>query len=107
MQSFDADKLASEICKAGEDWADAEYLASQLEELKKVVLAELMNTGSGSVASREMESLAAPEYRIHIEGMTEARRKANRFRVRYKALETLSELRRTQESTKRAEMNLR
>lgn len=105
--SFDANKLSNEICTAGENWADAEAIASQLEELKKVVLSELMNTGSGSVASREMAALSSIEYRNHIEGMIEARRKANRLKVRYKALETLAELRRTQESTKRAEMAMR
>lgn len=104
---FDPNQLAHEICKAGEEWADADAIASQLEELKKVVLAELMTTLEGSVAARETQALASPEYRRHIEGMVSARQKANRTKVRYKALEALAEMRRTAESTRRAEMIMR
>lgn len=104
--SLNPEKLAAEIAKAGETWADAEATASQLEELKKVVLAELMNGMDGSVAARETAALATPEYKNHIVGMVSARHTANRAKVRYKALEVLAELKRSQESTRRAEMQL-
>jgi hypothetical protein len=106
MSQFDPDRCFQELLKAGEAWADAEATAQQLEELKKVVLADLM-VGEGSVASREQKALASDEYKRHVKGMVEARRSANRARVRYKSLEVLTELRRTQQANLRAEMNLR
>lgn len=105
---FDPDKAFDALLKAGEAWADAEAAAELLEETKKSVLAKLMNEcGHASIAGKEMNALADPEYKKHIEGMVQARRAANKARVRYDSAKILSELRRSQESTRRAEMQIR
>ena len=106
---FDPDRIYHEITKAGEDWADKEAAADLLEETKKTVLAEIMNAipNKSSAAQVEREALADPVYRLHVTNMVLARKEANKARVRYEATKVLSEMRRSQESTRRAEMTLR
>ena len=103
------DQIVRNIVSAGEDWADKESAADLLEETKRTVLAELMNQqpASMSVAAKEQVALADPAYRLHLTNMVSARKEANRARVRYDALKVLAELRRSEESTRRAEMGIR
>lgn len=105
---MDAESIYTQIVKAGEEWADAEGAASLLEETRKSVLAKLMNESAvASIAGKEMMALADPEYRKFVEGMVSARKTANKARVRYDSAKVLAELRRSEESTRRAEMTLR
>lgn len=105
---FDPAKMYEKIIEAGEQWADAEAAAALLEETRKSVLAKAMNeAASPSIAGKEMLALGSDEYRKFVEGMVRARATANKARVRYDSAKILAELRRSQESTKRAEMNLR
>lgn len=106
--SFDADKTYDALIRAGEAWADADAAASLLEETRKSMLAQLMaESDSSSIAGKEMAALGHPDYRRHVEGMVSARKAANKARVRYDSAKVLSELRRSQESTRRAEMQIR
>jgi len=109
MIEFDPDKIYHNIVTAGEEWADKEAAAELLEETRKTVLAELVNSqpSSMSMAARESQALADPAYRLHITNMVVARKEANKARMRYDAVKVLGEMRRSQESTRRAEMNLR
>ena len=109
MIEFDPDKIYHNIVTAGEEWADKEAAAELLEETKKTVLAELVNSypSSMSMAARESGALAEPAYKLHITNMVVARKEANKARMRYDAVKVLGEMRRSQESTRRAEMNLR
>lgn len=105
---MDAEKIYDSITKAGEDWADKQAAADLLEETRKSVLAKLMiEADSTTQAGREMHALAEPKYREFVEGMVSARKAANKARVRYDSAKVLAELRRSEESTRRAEMNLR
>lgn len=107
MIDFDPNKIYHEIVTTGEKWADKEAAADLLEETKKTVLAELMQGYQGSNAERERQALANPAFRLHITNMSAARKEANLERVRYDAVKVLAEMRRTQESTRRAEANIR
>jgi hypothetical protein len=105
---MDADRIYDAITEAGEAWADAQAAADLLEETKKSILAKLMNESTAaSIAAKEMYALADPNYTAHIEGMVRARKAANKARVRYDSAKVLAELRRSQESTRRAEMSMR
>lgn len=105
---MDADQIYDAITKAGEDWAEKQAAADLLEETRKSVLAKLMNEAPHtSMGGKEMQALADPEYKKFVEGMVSARKAANKARVRYDSAKVLAELRRSQESTRRAEMNLR
>ena len=104
---LDADRIYQQLIDAGEDWADKDAAASILEETKKTVLASLMQEAEAStMAAKEATALSSPVYGLHLTRMVEARREANRARVRYDSAKTLSELRRSQESTRRAEVKL-
>lgn len=104
---MDPEKIHTALVQSGESWADAEAAASILEETRKSVMAKLINEAEGSVAAREYKALADPEYREFVEGMITARKAANKARVRYDSAKILAELRRSQEATRRSEMNLR
>jgi hypothetical protein len=105
--SFDPDKAFDALVKAGEDWADKQAAADLLEETRKSVLAKLINEAEGSVNAREYKALADPEYKTFVEGMVTARKAANKARVRYDSAKVLAEMRRSEESTRRAEMTMR
>jgi hypothetical protein len=101
-----ADALAVQICSAGEKWSDLDAAANLLEETKATLLADLMRQAPEGTALglREIYAKSDATYKQHIEAMVEARRVANRARVRYQSLQVLADLRRTQESTRRAEL---
>lgn len=106
--SLNPDKTYDALIRAGEEWADADAAASLLEETRKSILAKLMaENQAASIGAKEMYALADPEYRKHVEGMVSARKAANKARVRYDSAKVLAEMRRSVESTKRAEMTLR
>ena len=103
-------ELTERLIKAGEDWADKDCAASLLEETRKVVHAEIavafIRKGE-SAASAEKEVYSAPDYKKHVSDMVNARREANRARVKYDSGKTFTKLIQTSESTRRAEMMLR
>ena len=102
---FNPNEIAERMRLAGEEWSDLDCAANLLEESRKSVLAELVNQSSGgSIAAKESEALANPAYRLHITNMVNARRDANRARVRYDTAKAWVELVRTSEATKRAEL---
>lgn len=108
MSDFDPEAIYLRLNTAGDDWVDKNAGAEILEETKKTVLAEIMiGMIGGSTAERERIALAEPAYRIHLVNMVKARKKANRARVRYDSIRVLAEMLRTQESTRRAEANIR
>jgi hypothetical protein len=108
MSKLDSDRAYEALISSGEDWADKDAAANLLEETRKSVLAKLKNESEAkSDAARESEALTKQEYHVHVEAMIEARRQANRARVKYDSAKVLAEMRRSEESTRRAEMTLR
>lgn len=107
FKKLNSDRTYDALVKAGEDWADKQAAAELLEETKKSILAKLINVAEGSVNAREYKALADPEYTSFVEGMVTARKAANKARVRYDSAKVLAEMRRSEESTRRAEMTLR
>lgn len=102
---FDTAKAYHELLQSGTDWADKNAAADLLEESKHSVLSQCkLQSGATSDAARETEARASQRYQDFVKQMCEARRQANRARVRYDAVRTLAELRRTEESTRRQEM---
>ena len=104
---FDVDRLYADLLETGETWADAQAAADLLTETRKPLLAELATQAmEKSEAARERLALAAPTYYQHVVKMVDAQHAANRAKVRYVAVQTLAEMLRTKESTRRAEMNM-
>lgn len=98
------------LIEVGEQWADMHSAAEALEETKKSVLGHLVLgfIADGMPAGKaEHAAYASDEYRTHVKSMVEARRKANRARVRWDVGRTHADLMRSVESTKREEMRMR
>lgn len=93
---------------AAVEWAKLDGEARRLEELRKIVLHEIKQRSEARTeAAKETEAYAAPQYRKHIMQMVEARTEANIRKARLDAMRLSSDIWRTRESTKRAEMQLR
>ena len=107
MSDFDPDAIYQKLVDAGEEWTDKDAAANLLEETKKTLLAELMTGLTGPNTERERCALADPIYGLHLKNMVAARKDANRAKVRYDSMKVLAEMRRTEASTRRAEMMLR
>ena len=104
---FDVDRLYADLLETGETWADAQAAADLLTETRKPLLAELATQAmEKSEAARERLALAAPTYYQHVVKMVDAQHAANKAKVRYVAVQTLAEMLRTKESTRRAEMDM-
>lgn len=121
LKDFDPNKLTAEVITVGEAWADQDAAASSLEETRKTILAQLqleytlegVSAGKGSekpkpmpASQAEMRALADPRYEQHLELMVEARREANRTRVRYDMGKMRLELYRSLQATMRQEMHM-
>lgn len=109
-RGLDADHIYAEISKAGEDWADKKAAFQALDDLTKTNLADIKADYLGSCKSRseaEDMALASRAFKDHLGSVAAARRAWLLAEVKYRNLQMLAELRRSEESTRRAEINLR
>ena len=98
------DQIYERLFTAGADYADKDAAASLLEESKRVLLSQLMQSYEGSIAAREMAALADDRYVKHITVMVEARRDANRAKTRWLSAQAWVDATRTAAATERAAM---
>lgn len=109
MNEFDPQRIYHEVVKSGEEWADKKAAFEALDDVSKSLLAEVTGDYLSECKTRveaENRALASRRYRDHLADVTAARRAWLLSEVKYKGLVMLAELRRTQESTRRAEMRL-
>lgn len=103
---FDPERAFHQLEEAAEEWAKARYQADLLEETQKIVLAEIaqgyVREGAKSHADAKNRAEADPRYRKHVEGMCVAKERANRTQARYRNLQALADMRRTEEASMRA-----
>ncbi len=107
--AFDPDRAYNEVISAGEDWADKKAAFEVLDDATKSVLATLTGDAlraAGRHAQAQTRALASEGYLDHLKALGAARKAFLLAQVRYDGLKMLAELRRTQESTRRAEMKL-
>lgn len=82
--------LTEQYAIAANEWVDAEAAAMLLEDTKSSVLAEMMAeaqvNGAKSIAAAEQASKASTEWREHVIKIVEARKEANRCKVRLEYL---------------------
>jgi hypothetical protein len=103
---IEAERLAGELRKRGDDWADKDAAYKALEEVQKSVLANSFVATDGSVAEREAKARISPAFMEHLGAIAKARQEANRARVSYDVYRTYVELMRSNASTQRALVNL-
>lgn len=117
LRDLDPARLTEEVIDDGNRWVDLDAAASVLEESRKSVLAKLIldcveNSLAGgakrpiSATQAEYHALADESYKTHIELMVEARKAANRARVRYDLNRKKLDLLQTAHATLRQEMRM-
>lgn len=105
--SLDPNQLHAKLIQYGDDWADKQSAYDQLEGAKSSVLAKLMMASNApSVAAREMEAKASPEYEEYRLAVEKAQAAAIKAKVQYEAIKVWIELKRTEAANQRAEMRL-
>ena len=103
--TFDPDAIFRTLENAAEAWLSAKETADNLTELKKTMLARYTLDAMKSSKSRieaEMVALADPAYEEYLRGMNAAERVANRAKAKFDNMKILSELRRSEESSRRS-----
>lgn len=96
-------EIYKELSQASDAWVQARCVADQYSEHRKTLLAQLMvESEAKSMAAKETEALANPQYKIHVKEMVEAERDANSAKCKYDNIKILAELRRTEAANERA-----
>ena len=116
VMQIDVDREVQAVAALGIEWAEKNETASLLEETKKTLLAQIIAEITAaaraggkkglSFAQAETEALADVRYETHLREMTEARREANKARVRHETAGVRLEMLRSLMATQREEMRL-
>lgn len=97
--------IIQELNDLGDDWADKNAAAQLLEDSKPSILGEgFLNSEGKSISEKEYMAKSSDTYKTHCREAVEARRLANRARVKFDAFKTKIELTRTVEANKRQEL---
>ena len=111
MSDFKPDEIYRELEQAGVDWADKKSAYEALDDLTKTVLADITSNylppTCATKSEAEIRAIASADYKHHLATKAAARKAWLLAEVKWKNFNTLSELRRSEESTRRSEMNLR
>lgn len=103
--SYDPQKIYNKLVSAGEDWADKKAAYQFLDDSTKSILAQIKAQMAGSSdAERTTLALASEDYKKHLKFLSDARKAFLRAQVKYDSIKALSDHRRTEQSTRRAEM---
>lgn len=109
--SLDPDKIFQVVSDSGARWADCKAAYEMLSDMTKTILADLTtDTITGYKCSKgeaESRAYAHVRYKEHLTALAAARREWLHAEVRYKSSVMLADLRRSEESSRRAEMTLR
>lgn len=102
-----AEKLAGELRKRGDEWADKDAAYRALEEVQKSILAEAFVHTTGSVAEREAQARVSAAFKEHLDAIKAARHEANKARVAYDVYKIYVDLTRTNATTQRTLVDMR
>jgi hypothetical protein len=106
---LDPDKIYRQLEEAGNDWADKKAAYDTLDRNTKSVLSDVLVNFMDSGLSRaeaEARSLSSGKYKEHLASVSRSHKAYLQAQVLWNNLQTLAELRRSEESTRRAEMKL-
>lgn len=105
------ERRLQELRDTADKYATAVAQCEYLDEFKKSKLAMLMKSaevdGYATAAAQEREARASADYKELLEGLRAARETAESLRWKLKIAEIGADVWRTQQSNRRAEMNLR
>tara|TARA_X000001316_G_scaffold8246_1_gene2165 strand:- start:65 stop:439 length:375 start_codon:yes stop_codon:yes gene_type:complete len=109
FNQFNPTALMKRALELGEEWAEADAVASMLEDTKKTLLASITNEFLGQGRNKttaETMALASKEYLDHIKQLGEARKDKNKTNVKYQTYKVWVGLIQTKEANQRAEMRM-
>lgn len=109
QQLISSDAMYRALMDAGSAWADSKAAYQTLADATKSILADLTQdylANGGTRTGAELLALRSSQYRDHLAQVSAAHKAFLRAQVKYDSLRTLIELRRSEESTRRAEMRL-
>ena len=99
--------LSEKYRMTAESWVDAEAAANLLEETKSAFLAESMSRlGDMPVSRAEMLVKGSTYWRLRLEDMVEARKKATLLKVQLEFIRMKHAEQQSAEASRRAEMRL-
>ncbi len=102
---YEPNKIYHELMTAGEEYADKRAAYCVLDDMSKSILADaFIDIEGGSAAERKEKALASELYLCHLRMLSVARRAFLLAQVKYDATKALADARRTEQSTKRTEM---
>ena len=105
---LDPDKVAAELSARGRAWAELNAAYQALDDATKSVLSDIAGKqNDGSEASRERTARASQEYREHLRHHAEARTKAAIAKINYDVYSVWIDMKRSEASYTKAEMNIR
>ena len=108
---INADEIYAKVIESGTVWADCKAAYELLDDMSKTILADItsnfMPPVSGTKSEAEMRALASADYKNHLASKGAARKLWLHAQVAYDGVKMLAELRRSEESTNRAQMNMR
>lgn len=112
LDEKDSARIATLVGQAGEQWFEADAIASSQEEQRKNYLAKLtleyLESGMGNrsipVSQAEMRAYADPRYEEYVTAMVDARKRANLARVKYDMGKVYIDMQRSVMATKRTEL---
>lgn len=105
--NYDPNRIYNELIEAGNEYADQRAALELHEKMEKPLLAKLRQASNAKTqGERDDYAYGHSEYETWRQQLYERRKDATRAQVRWIAAQELSEHRRTQESTRRAEMRL-
>ena len=105
---LDADRMATELGKRGQDWADKDAAFRALDEASKSILSQAMLAADdGPVTIKEAKARASVLYKDHLRDLDAARQAANKARVSYDVYRVYVDLVRTNAAGQRALVDIR
>jgi hypothetical protein len=110
MTTFDPSTLSEQYRLRGDDWSDKKAAADILLRANKALRAKIALEKfpvAGSAAKAELMAEASEEYTEHGRLTVEAQKQENLAWVRFEQIKVYIDLIRSQESSRRAEMQMR
>lgn len=98
-----ADNIFQQLTELAKAYAEASADAERLEKYEKILFSELvLRSSASSIAGKEHEARASQEFKDHIDGLRDARRKAIEAKCAHTDAHAWLDWKRTEAATERA-----
>ena len=105
--NFDPDKVAQTLRERGDTWAETDSAYRALDDATKSILSKIAGESEGSEAAKERSARASDAYLDHLQAVSNARKAAAQARVAYDVYRVWIDMKRSELSYTKAEMQIR